>query len=119
MPDSSIVRNQNMCFNARYTVTDSEGGFRFQFLCACCSSGYATGLIQADSIEAAFPLAEKEARLFFNGCDHCGKWVCDQHYNMEKALCTECAPLDATSEQHEYLKELKEKFTGAFSIQKT
>ena len=105
MPCKNIQGN-GMRFTARYTLTGGDGEYRFQFLCAYCDTGYTTGLIQADSIESAQILAEKEAKVYFNGCDRCGKWVCDFHYNMEKALCTECAPLGADCEQLEYLREL-------------
>ena len=100
------VRSPNMDFGARYAMTSEDGAYSFGFFCAICDEGYNTGKIHAESVEKALLLAEKEARIHFNGCGQCGKWVCDFHYNMEKALCTECNPLDVNSSQKNYLKEI-------------
>ena len=97
----------NMDFGARYTMTSEGGTYKFSFFCEICDEGYTTGSIAADSVEKALILAAKEARIHFNGCGRCGKWVCDHHYNMEKALCIECMPLDVNSSQNDYLKKLE------------
>ena len=106
------IRSPSLDFGARYTMTSENGVYRFEFLCALCDEGYTTGLIHADSVEKALFLAEKEARLHFNECGLCGKWVCDYHYNMEEALCTECKPLETNSCQNDYLKRIGGKQYG-------
>ena len=105
MSSNEQREQKDMSFTARYYVTNIDGGYRFQFRCALCDGGYATKLIKADTVEKALPIAEKEARLFFNGCSQCDKWVCDYHYNMQEALCTECIPLEENSEQLVYLRD--------------
>jgi hypothetical protein len=79
--------------HALYTVTNENGAYQFHFHCACCGEGHTTGNIRADSLEAAVALAWKEAREDFNGCHKCGKWICDNHYNMDEFMCTDCAPI--------------------------
>ena len=79
-------------FNARYTMSAENGGYRFRFYCAFCDGGYTTGLIHADCLETALSLAKQEAKHYFNGCHKCGKWICDRHYNIDEMTCTECMP---------------------------
>ena len=87
-----MVVEPKLHFNASYEMTSEPGGYRFQFRCAYCGRGHATGLIQADSVEAAYGLAADEARRYFNGCLKCGVWVCDSHYNEDEMMCLKCAP---------------------------
>jgi hypothetical protein len=108
----NVKLSRGMVFTARHTMAIVDGGYRFQFFCSLCDGGYATGLIKADSVEAALQVAEKESRPFFNGCCQCGKWVCDYHYNMQEALCAACAPLAAGSDHLEYLRDRDKKRNG-------
>ncbi len=45
--------------------------------------------------EAAFAAAQNEAKEHFNRCPKCTKWVCDNDWNEQARLCTECAPLES------------------------
>jgi len=42
--------------------------------------------------EAAFELAQNEAKQHFHRCPKCTKWVCENDYNEQEGLCTVCAP---------------------------
>lgn len=42
--------------------------------------------------EAAFALAQNEAKGHFHRCPECTKWVCENDWNEQEGLCTECAP---------------------------
>lgn len=42
--------------------------------------------------EAAFALAQNEARGHFHRCPKCTKWVCENDWNEQEGLCTEDAP---------------------------
>ncbi len=78
-------------FTAKCFETNSEDGYRFQFFCALCGTNYTSGWIHADSEERALDIAKAEARLHFNLCHSCGKWVCDEHYDIDEMVCLECA----------------------------
>ena len=103
---NELGTDRNLSFTASYTIAETNGGYRFQFRCAFCESGYATELIKAESVDAALRIAEKSASRYFSSCAKCGKWVCDYHYNMQELACTECIPLSEDSDQLEFLREL-------------
>lgn len=42
--------------------------------------------------EKAFELAQNEAKGHFQRCPECTKWVCENDWNEQEGLCTECAP---------------------------
>ena len=42
--------------------------------------------------EAAFALAQNEAKGRFHRCPKCRKWVCPNDWNEQEGLCVECAP---------------------------
>ncbi|MCL2757478.1 MAG: zinc ribbon domain-containing protein, partial [Coriobacteriia bacterium] len=42
--------------------------------------------------EAAFERAQNEARQHFHRCPQCNAHVCDQCWNEDEGLCTQCAP---------------------------
>ncbi len=42
--------------------------------------------------EAAFELAQNEAKQHFIRCPKCRKWVCESDWNEQEGLCTEDAP---------------------------
>ena len=46
--------------------------------------------------EAAFQEAQEEVRPKFKKCPACNKWVCDDCWNENDGLCTECAPREAS-----------------------
>ncbi len=80
-----------MKYSATYTMKHSDGGYVYTFVCAMCEFQYSTGWIIAETEAAARALAEKEARISFNGCHRCGVWVCDRHYDAQKMTCLKCA----------------------------
>lgn len=77
-------------FTAKCRIIQGEGGFYLTFFCEICSKGYTTPLIQSASRKDALTLGEQEARLYFNRCISCFRWVCDENYNENLMLCTEC-----------------------------
>jgi hypothetical protein len=83
----------NNKFSTRYAMNGVDGAYSFHFYCALCAGGHTTGVIKADSLEAALNLARSEAREHFNGCHKCGKWICDEHYNIDEFMCADCAPI--------------------------
>ena len=85
--DSTVTVNTN------YRVTGAEGRFRVQFFCSMCDFVYTSDWIEAPSEAEAYMLAEPEAKLKFNGCHKCGKWICDEHFNADEKMCMHCAPL--------------------------
>lgn len=46
--------------------------------------------------ESAFDSAQEEVRGMFSKCPSCNKWVCEDCWNEEEGLCTECAPREAS-----------------------
>jgi hypothetical protein len=42
--------------------------------------------------EAAFQIAQNEAKQHFHRCPRCREWVCEEDWNDQEGLCTDCAP---------------------------
>jgi hypothetical protein len=98
-------RNPDIRFQSKYTMKHTDGGYQYTFYCAYCDFHYTTGWIRAESTEEAYRLAEKEAKKSgFNGCQGCGKWSCDNHYNMAELMCINCAPPNKNKEVFRYGK---------------
>lgn len=45
--------------------------------------------------DAAFELAQNEAKGHFHRCAKCKKWYCETDWNEQEGLCVECAPREA------------------------
>jgi hypothetical protein len=45
--------------------------------------------------EQAFELAQNEAKAHFHRCPRCTKWVCENDWNEQVGLCTDCAPRES------------------------
>jgi hypothetical protein len=45
--------------------------------------------------EQAFRLAQNEAKGHFHRCPKCTKWLCENDWNEQEGLCTECAPRES------------------------
>ncbi len=45
--------------------------------------------------EQAFRLAQNEAKGHFYRCPKCTKWLCENDWNEQEGLCTECAPRES------------------------
>ncbi|HZT97362.1 MAG TPA: zinc ribbon domain-containing protein [Chloroflexota bacterium] len=48
--------------------------------------------------EKAFPAAVYEVQNRFNECPQCAQWVCDDDWNSQLGVCTQCAPMVAQGE---------------------
>lgn len=79
-------------FTPKRRTEQSEDGYRFTFSCELCSHSYTTPVFPTRSLREALPLGERDARRHFNRCGRCHRWVCDEHYNENRMMCTECAP---------------------------
>ena len=79
---------------SRYQVVEQTSlGRRYCFCCEVSKTPvYTTGPIRADTPEEELALAWREAKLHFNGCSECGKWIRDEAYNIDEMKCIECAP---------------------------
>jgi len=96
------------------TDNSDKKSFSFSFFCDCCwkswkspSTPYLSGgfasikheetrkLIWIWEHEAAFEYANTEAHLHFKNCSECGKWVCDECFDVNEqknyGLCRECS----------------------------
>jgi hypothetical protein len=96
----------------RKTIDHSnEKRFSFSFFCDICGKEWrgpivpfetggtiieheeARTLLWTKEHNAAFEQANLEAHLQFNKCERCGKWVCDNCFNVDgknTGLCREC-----------------------------
>jgi hypothetical protein len=83
--------NPTVEYKPKHVLIGMDGGYQIQYICALCSYHYTTGWIKAGSETVARGIAEREARRFFNGCHDCGRWVCDDHYDMKEMLCLTCS----------------------------
>ncbi len=81
------------CFTAKCRTVREEAGFRLTFFCALCDNGYTTPPIACDTPRQALLLGARDARLHFNRCEGCRRWVCDQHFNENRMMCVDCMPL--------------------------
>ncbi|MGI6358059.1 MAG: hypothetical protein ACOX2K_05110 [Bacillota bacterium] len=79
-------------FTAKCLTDQEPGGFHFTFFCALCNHSYTVSLFASGSLQSCLRLAEQEARLHFNRCTSCHRWVCDEHYDEDVMKCTICAP---------------------------
>lgn len=79
-------------FTAKCRTVREEKGFRLTFFCEICGGGYTTPFIPCDTLKDALRLGERDARLHFNRCGCCHRWVCDEHFNENRMMCTDCIP---------------------------
>jgi len=54
--------------------------------------------------DSAYEKAVAEAKVHFNKCSHCGKWVCAHCFNATAGLCEGCAP-DASEAAAQFAAE--------------
>jgi hypothetical protein len=79
--------------------------------------------------EAAFELAQNEAKGHFQRCPRCRKYVCENDWNDQEGLCVEDAPREsvevAAAKSEKMIKDIKEKaentqvFTGKIETKQT
>ena len=92
-----MILKEAPAFTPHCRFLAKDDGYLLTFFCEICECGYTPPTIHADSLQEARQLAEPDARLHFNWCHSCERWVCDEHFNENKMLCTECAPLVCSS----------------------
>ncbi len=79
--------------------------------------------------EAAFELAQNEAKGHFQRCPRCRKYVCENDWNDQEGLCVEDAPREsvevAAAKSEKMIKDIKEKaentqvFSGKIETRQT
>lgn len=83
-------------FTKRYRQNLSKEGRRFTFYCDLCGSGYVTPPLnpgKGESVSGLFHKAQAEAKLHFNRCPRCLRWVCDNDYVVDLGICRDCTGL--------------------------
>lgn len=79
-------------FTPKCRTVRNEGGFCLTFFCELCGNGYTTPQLNCKTLKEALRLGERDARLHFNRCSCCYRWVCDEHFNENRMMCTDCMP---------------------------
>ncbi len=79
-------------FKPKTYIIRSIKEYQITFFCDLCSNSYTTKLISISNELDALEVAKNEARIHFNNCKNCNSWVCDEHYNEFRMMCTNCAP---------------------------
>lgn len=63
--------------------------------------------------EAAFEIAQNEAKGHYHRCHKCRQWVCETDFNEEEGLCVDCAPRMnveiAAAKAEKMVEDIKEK----------
>jgi hypothetical protein len=77
----------------------------------------------------AFDVAQNEAKGHFHRCPKCVKWLCENDWNEQEGLCTECAPREnvevAAARSKKMVKDIEEAaentkvFTGKIESKQT
>lgn len=84
-------------FNPGYEIQKTAFGKRYLFFCDLTGVKVCTvEPIWEKNPHLALEVARKKARYYFNRCSQCGKWVCDNAFNMDVCQCVECAPFTRT-----------------------
>jgi len=115
MEGNSLVANREVIYQPKFTMEHEDDGYRFHFVCGLCDWHYTTGHIGAGAESDAIEFAKHEARPYFNGCRKCGRWICDEHYDMEKMVCAECAPSLNSDEIRENRVKQKKSYKHVFT----
>ena len=79
-------------FTAKCLTVREDASFRLTFFCEACGSEYITPHLVCDTPKEALRLGEQDARVHFNRCGSCRRWVCDEHFNENQMMCTNCMP---------------------------
>lgn len=79
--------------------------------------------------DAAFQVAQNEAKEHFTHCPKCRQWVCETDWNEQEGLCVECAPREnvevAAARGQKMVQDIQEKaaetqvFTGEIESKQT
>lgn len=79
-------------FKPKSFIVRTSKDFQFTFFCDLCANNFTSNIISTNSEEEALEIAKKESKMFFNHCINCNSWVCDEHFNEFRMMCTNCAP---------------------------
>ncbi len=79
-------------FTPKSFIARSNKEYQFTFFCDLCNMSFTSSLINVGNQKEALEIAKKEIRMYFNYCQKCNSWVCDEHFNENKMMCTDCAP---------------------------
>ena len=79
--------------------------------------------------DEAFEVAQDEAKGHFHRCPKCTKWLCENDWNEQEGLCTECAPREnievAAARSRKMVRDIEEQaentkvFTGQIESKQT
>ncbi len=97
-------------FTRKFEDNSNGREFSFTFFCDICQRPYCSSAISRAGIakelrpclrhsrrgayRLALEKASYEARLHFNRCRRCAKWVCDDDFHMDSGLCAACLAED-------------------------
>ena len=80
-------------FNPAYEVQNTPLGKRCTFFCELTGVRVCTTEpVYGKDPHRALQIAQGKAKTHFNRCPGCGRWVCDNAFNMDEGKCVECAP---------------------------
>ncbi len=79
-------------FTAKCRTVRGNSCFYLTFFCEACGRGYSPPPLVCNTPNEALHLGEQDARLHFNRCRSCHRWVCDEHFNENGMMCTDCMP---------------------------
>ena len=81
-------------FTARFSLKRTRNGSIYTFFCGLTGKPvYESAPIPEGDKGHAESVAKTQARPQFNRCAKCGKWVCDEAYDIDSMQCLSCAPL--------------------------
>lgn len=86
-------------FTSHHTARETRGGYAFVFFCDICHSPVYARIRMTENMckhtawakAQAYGRAVDLARLHFNRCQRCFRWVCDRDYALEQGICVQCA----------------------------
>jgi len=78
-----------------YKIIPDSKGNKYAFICEMSRSiAFVTRPVKADSPKEELNSAWEEARMHFNRCRKCGKWVIDAMFNPDVLNCVGCTPIE-------------------------
>ena len=81
---------------ANYKVQQTSNGNKYQFFCDLSDALVCTTApVKADTPEKELMLAwNAYAKVHFNKCHKCGRWIINEMYNPDVLTCVECTPIE-------------------------
>jgi hypothetical protein len=88
-------------FNVQCKKCIGLRGFSYTFFCELTKAVvFTTQPIRDGKGKAPEEAAREMARPYFNHCPACGRWVCDEAYDVDEMKCVACVKED-TAEQRQ------------------